>query len=683
MPTLGSTAEPTDGQAWFGLNSKNNHAIKVQLPWGGPWLVTRLGCWLSGQSETSDFKLVIWALNGTVLGQTAQDTAASRSFALGNNEKAEMDLITPVEIAGGTEVFIGFARDPQDNTQFGTRNGVYRRDLASASWPAVMSGYDQVANGGIGAYLIYETANTAPNAPTGLQPTGNEVRHQGTAPILSGTRSDPDSGDYITAYEVEVYADDGTTKVYDSGKSNVGGTPTTFARTVSLPWAHAFYKWKARTWDKEGVAGPFSSLQRFYANAVPATPPQASLSSVSTLTPTFGGSFTDPGDSLSQVRIVVYRVESGAVMWDTTVNKTGPAWTHQYAGPALAWGVQYRMLYYTKDANGAWSGSSSFRTWTTVQPTGPDNLSPTGENPRQGSLTPTLTVGHSADFQNDEVQVYTATSLGTPVSEMWYKTWEGSDYADTQTKDRVYAGTTLVNGNRYVWRARIELADSSISEWSDWQVIRIAAAPSSPTGMTPTGGEATSDQTPALTMAFADPDIEAGDFADEVDIEVRDNSDDSLDWSVSGGTPSSGSGHTVDVGATLDYEKTYKWRARFTDSFGLVGAWSAYQLFKVSEPPEASLVGPADASTVEESTPDLEWSYSSPGGKAQYSYRVRVYDLGPTGDLYADPVLVHDSLERIGADEVYTIPFGVLVDGHDYEWEVTVKDTDGLTHVLA
>lgn len=683
MPTLGSTAEPTDGQAWFGVNSKNHHAIKVTMPSGGPWLVTRLGCWLSGQSETADVKLVVWALDGTILGQTAQHTAASRAFAVGNNEKVELDLVTPVEIAGGTQIFIGFARDPADQTQFGTRNGVYRRDKYSASWPSTMTGYDQVANGGIGSYLIYETANTAPNAPTNLQPTGNEVRHSGTAPILSGTRSDPDSGDYITAYEIEVYADDGTTKVYDSGKINVGGSPTTFARTVSLPSAHAFYRWKARTWDKEGVAGPFSALQRFYANAVPATPNQASLSSSTTLTPTFGGNFNDPGDTLATVKIVVYRDSDGAVMWDSgEIPKSGTAWTHAYGGSALSYGVTYKMLYYVTDSHGAQSDSSSFRTWTPTLAVGPDNLSPTGENPRQGSLTPTLTIGHSADFQNDEVQVYTSTSLGTPISELWYKTWEGSDYADTQTKDRVYAGTALVYGNRYVWRARVELADGSISEWSDWKVIRINATPSAPTGMTPTGGTVTSDQTPELHMDFADADVEAGDIADLVDIEVRDNADDSLDWSATGATPSGDLEHVVSVGATLDYEKTYKWRARFTDSFGLQGPWSSYQLFKVSEPPTATLISPADASEVTESTPDLDWGYSSPASKAQYSYRVRIFDVGPIGNNYADEVLAYDSGVRISADTAHTVPFGYLVNDHDYRWEVTVTDTDGLTHTL-
>lgn len=682
MATLGSTAEPTNNQEWFGINSVNHVGIALTLPSGGPWRIYRLGAWLAGKDASASVKLILWTASGSVARNSATFTAAGLAFALGNNVKYEQD-ITDYEVAGGTTVIVGFWRDPSDPVQHGyTNSGSHYHKTSTSGTVQSLSGFSTHA-GQTGAYLYYEQANEAPNAPTSLSPTGNAVVNSGSAPTVSGTRSDPDSGDYITAYEIEAYEDDGTTKVYDSGKISVGGSPTTFSRAISLPGSHRYFKWKARTWDKEDVAGPFSALQRFYANAVPATPSNPTVSGTNTLTPTFGGNFSDPGDTLSQVQIEVGQNFSPySTIWASgDIAKSGTSWTHQYAGPALAWSTNYRVRYRVKDSNGAYSAWSAWLGFALTQPQGPDAMSPTGVNPRLSSLTPTLTVGHSANFRNDEIQVRTLPDGGGTL--LWDKTWEGSDYAATGTKDRTYAGTALAYGGVYYWRARVELDPSgTISEWSEWFPFRINADPSAPTGMTPQGGIALTDTTPELRMTFADPDTDQGDEASLVDVEVRDNSDDSLDWSQTGATPSSGTEHVVDVGTPLVAETTYKWRARFTDTMGRQGPWSSYRLFKVSVAPVASLVSPADASTVTESTPTLDWGYSSSGGKAQYSYRIRVYDKGPTGANFADEVLAYDSDTRIGAETAFDVPFGYLLNDRDYRWEVTVTDTDGLTHTL-
>ena len=270
MATVGSTAEPTTAQEWYGSNALNNFAVIVAMPSGGPWQITELGAWLAGKDEVCNFKLVVWDSSRNVLGQSATLTAASQSFALGHNTKYTAALVTPVTVSGGQHVLVGFARDPADNVQFGTRSGS-RDQKTSSAWPS--SGGFSTVSGAIGAWVNdYTSGNEAPNAPVSLSPTGNAVVNSGTAPTLSGTRSDDDSGDYISAYEIVVLDDDGVTRVYQSGKVDTSGSPTTFSKQVSLPAAHRYYQWKARTWDKGDLAGPFSSAQRFYANNAPATP---------------------------------------------------------------------------------------------------------------------------------------------------------------------------------------------------------------------------------------------------------------------------------------------------------------------------------------------------------------------------------------------------------------------------
>lgn len=680
MATLGTTTEPTTSQEWFGLNTTNHFAVLLTMPSGGPWEISSLGAWLAGQSESCNFKLCIWSSGGTLLASSATLTAASMGFALGNNANYE-SAVGPIEVNGGAQVYVGFARDPADNVQFGTRSGS-RAQWYSSGWPSSFGAWSSVS-GAIGAYINdYHDANTAPNAPTSLNPNGNEVVSLGTAPVCSGTRSDPDSGDYITAYQIIVYEDNGTTVIRDSGKISVSGSPTTFARTMALNGSHKYVKWKARTWDKKGAAGPYTSHQRFYVNSVPGTPGAPTVDT-DDLTPDISGSFTDSGDTLAAVQVeVTLGASPYTSKWSSgDIAKSGSSWTTTYAGSALAWGTSYRARYRVKDSHGAYSAWSAYKTWTPVQPVGPSNLTPRTTNPRLFDQTPDLTIGHSALFQNDEVMVRSVASDSGGTT-MWSKTWDGVDYADVTSKVRTYAGTALAWGSTYYWKARVELADGTVGAWSAYYPFRLNAAPAAPTGLSPTGGVVLSTLTPTFLMTFADPDLDQGDTPLNGDLEIYNNATGALVRSVAASTVYNDGVWVYTGTPALAYETTYKWRFRFRDANGLEGPWSAYQVFKLSQPPAAALTAPASASVVIESTPTLDWTFSSPGGKTQYSYRVYIYDKGPTGANYVDEELVYDSGDVISTATSHDVPRGNLLDDHDYRWEVEVKDTDLLSYTL-
>lgn len=678
MATLGNTAKPTSSiEAWDG--PYEIMAVALTLPAGGPWLITDVGVWAAGYAGVScNARVCVWNSSGTLLASSATFTLTGQAFANGNVSSFQRALSAAVQVNGGTSVRVGLQVEVNAGYQFGRYSSGTHYDVAASAFPSNWGASASHTPAG-SAWLVYESANVAPNAPVSLSPTGNAVVNSGTAPTVSGTRSDPDSGDYITGYQIVVYEDDGTTVIQDTGKVSVSGSPTTFSRALALNGAHKYVKWKARTWDKQGVAGAYSAQQRFYANAVPSTPGAPTVET-DTLTPLIQGSFSDTGDTLAAAQIeVTLNASPYTSKWASgDVVLSGTAWAVTYAGAALAWSTAYRARYRVKDSHGAYSSWSSWTTFTPLQPAGPSTMSPKTTTPRLTDLTPDLTIGNGTSFRNHEITVITGAAPGAT---MWTLTW-GTDYANVTSKVVTYAGTALTNGSTYYWRARIELNDGTITDWSAWQPFRMNGAPTAPSGLTPTGGVVISDLTPDLTATFEDPDLDAGDTPLNADIEVADNATGTVVWTSSANTGFNADGVVTYAGPALTYETTYKWRARFRDAAGLVGAYSAWQVFKVSQPPSATLTTPADASTVIESTPTLDWAFSSPGGKAQYSYRVEIFDKGPVGANYTDEQPVYDSLTVISSTTSHDVPFGVLVDGHDYRWQVTVADTDHLTYVL-
>jgi hypothetical protein len=72
----------------------------------------------------------------------------------------------------------------------------------------------------------------------------------------------------------------------------------------------------------------------------------------------------------------------------------------------------------------------------------------------------------------------------------------------------------------------------------------------------------------------------------------------------------------------------------------------------------------------------VSWSFSSPGGKAQGTYQVRLYEVLDT--VTGEEALVYDSGKTVSSDTTHTIPAGITANGVEYRIEVTAFDTDGV-----
>ena len=150
---LGITSKPTPGTEWFGLNSVNQMAQALTLPAGGPWNIVTLGTWLGGYGENADYKLCLWSAGGTLLRSSSGGTVGSAIVS------AQQD-ITPYEVPGGTVVYVGFWRDPNDNTQvpFRSSSSPHLHDTAGSA-PASFSGETTHSGQALNAWLYYEAAN--------------------------------------------------------------------------------------------------------------------------------------------------------------------------------------------------------------------------------------------------------------------------------------------------------------------------------------------------------------------------------------------------------------------------------------------------------------------------------------------------------------------------------------------
>jgi hypothetical protein len=239
---------------------------------------------------------------------------------------------------------------------------------------------------------------------------------------------------------------------------------------------------------------------------------------------------------------------------------------------------------------------------------------------------------------------------------------------------KVYNGANaLVPGRTYKWQARYIKSTGPTGNYSALEDFHINAAPQSPSNIIPgAGGIVVGTLLPTFTATYEDVDLASwGDFPVQMEIEVRNNATDALIATQvkTTGLIAGVNSITWDGTPALSYETTYKWRVRFRDSKNVDGAWSAYNTFKPSQPSSITITSPG--STIVSPQVPVIWNFSSPGGKTQNMYRVRVM-------RNSDSIMVYDSGEILSSQNNHVIPAGFLVNNTEYTFELTAVDTDGI-----
>jgi hypothetical protein len=421
--------------------------------------------------------------------------------------------------------------------------------------------------------VVTYTTNTAPTAPTNLAPTADAIA-QNLTPTFTATFNDPDAGEVMMAYQINVYEDDGTTLKWDSG-TITGSTINKIYNGPALT-GNTFYKWTVRAQDDGGLWGPYqTTMSRFKVNSIPNAPVlslvQSPTNDITTLTPTFNITHSDPdaSDSLMYAYRLVVLNSDLSTRWDTGYVAVTPTATKQvvYAGTALAWNANYSWSAYTYDSNGATYGAFAvYPTFTTHKTGVAIGLTPTGGTvvSLNGSGNPMPTFAGARATTNDlltnaNIRVYAASDLSTIL-------WPSDSATGVTTTgfSRAYGGPTLAYGTSYAWQVQVTSSIGGLSDWSALQYFTTPAAGS--ISMTAPVSPVT-DTTPDFTFGRAT-NFNAWNL-------VVYSLADAVLWDSGTQTMTSGATKTVTYAtggtinlATLAFNTSYKWKVRVSADSG-------------------------------------------------------------------------------------------------------------------
>jgi hypothetical protein len=149
---------------------------------------------------------------------------------------------------------------------------------SNAAWPAGYQAVGASATGtrtasfsvngyNVGAAIGVYPANTAPNAPTLNAPATNATIDRASTQRFAWTFSDPNPGDSQSKFDLQYRVVNTTTWTTVSST-----TPNTFYDFAAGTFAAGDYEWQVRTYDAQGLVGPWSSSGFFTAADAPSGP---------------------------------------------------------------------------------------------------------------------------------------------------------------------------------------------------------------------------------------------------------------------------------------------------------------------------------------------------------------------------------------------------------------------------
>ena len=518
------------------------------------------------------------------------------------------------------------------------------------------------------------TSSNAPSVPVIQSPAdGAEVTEPEPELVIENS-VDPDGEE--VSYEYELYSDAGMTQAVSLDHSVLEGEETTsWLPGLDLDENRAYF-WRVRATD--GVGYSEWAYGTFFVNQANDAPGAFLLSSpldgseTSTLRPELevSNSVDADRDALTygfalyadvEMQLPVTSISDvepgseGTTSWQVDVDLQENAW--------------YYWLATATDEHGlatACDQGSFFVNTENQSPTAPAVTTP-GPGEEVALQSVTLTVDNATDPDYDVLRYFFELDRVNTFDSPDRVASDAVTEGDTQTTFKV---SGLQEDTEYFWR--VKAADDTVeSAWAtaSFFVNTENAPPSAPTVRNPGNGAWVETLTPTLELLDAlDSD------RDDVHYDFELFSDEGLTTAVASSTVTEPAWL---VPSALEDNQWYFWQARAVDEHGAQGAWlDAVSFFVnnngVDDPPEITLLTPAEAVLTAEGTYQIEWQDQDPDSNALISLYRDDDGAGEDGTLIAEGL----SEDPDGEEDGYLWDMSTLEDGTYYLYALIADNTN-------
>ena len=470
---------------------------------------------------------------------------------------------------------VTYTRSGPDYTIGGTNTIRFR--APGGNWVMIMPNPDWGADVILRVIVVPDLI--PPTVPALVSPANGTIF--GTNTVALDWTDSTDTGSGLSQYDVEVASDSAFTAIQWS--STAGASEAT---TGPLPDDQHF--WRVRARDNAGNISAWSAFRDFTTDTTgPSTPSLlAPADGVLTATNPVAFSWTDVWDANG---IADYRIEVDDSAAFAAPLEYASTRTTASATVGLLSGTHFWRVY-ARDTAGnvsAWSPARSF-VLDTTPPSTPSPLLPAdGAAFLTGRADLDWTdSGDTSGIAGYDAQVAPDSTFGSAIE------WSGTTAGSAVT-------TAPLSSGLHYWRVRARDNAGNVSPWSAVRSFTMQDPPTTPAGLLPTDGSATSAS--SVLLDWTNSTQESG--IDRYDVQV----DATIAFAapVFVGTPTASQATTTPLA-----DGTWFWRARARSFSGLLSAWSPTLRFTVdtARPPAPVLVTPADGTVVGTATPTLDWT---------------------------------------------------------------------------
>lgn len=302
---------------------------------------------------------------------------------------------------------------------------------------------------------------------------------------------------------------------------------------------------------------------------------------------------------------------------------------------------------------------------------------PTSVTPANGAtavtdeptLTASATVGTEYNAPSVEVQFQIAADSGftTLVNNI-----QETSYGNAHTASLVVPGSDNLTAGTWYLRARSVATTGEVSAWTATNTITISHPPTS-TNFAPSGGQtvAYNGSGNAFTWTFTD--TSPTDYQVKYEVLVQINSSGAAVADT--GVVTSGVSSATIIIPTANKDTVLRWAVQVTDRDNVVGSYSPWQTFTVSDLPTVTVTAPSGSVTTP--SPTVNWTFAASNGRTQARYRVTFAEQATPSTLLYDTGWVN------GTATSFTPPSAVFSNGDSAVATVYVIDTAGLQKSVA